>query len=62
MRKLDRTSLVSGLVLIIVGTVFLLDREGSLNIHFDTLWPLLAGAGGAILLTAGLDDHRRDRG
>ena len=58
MRTLDRTSLVSGIVLIIVGTVFLLDRTGTLNLHFDALWPLLAGAGGAILLVAGLDDRR----
>jgi uncharacterized membrane protein YdcZ (DUF606 family) len=57
----DRTSLVSGLVLIVIGTLFLLDRTGGLNIHFDTLWPLLAGALGAMLLTAGLDDRHRKR-
>lgn len=58
MSNLDRTSLVAGVVLIILGVLFLLDRAGTLNIHFDVLWPLLTGAAGAILLTAGLDARR----
>ncbi len=58
MRALDRVSLVAGLVLVAVGIVCLLDRTGSLNLSFDALWPLLTGAAGAILLTAGLDDRR----
>jgi hypothetical protein len=58
MRALDRTSLVAGVVLVVLGTVFLLDRTGSFDVSFDALWPLLTGAAGAILLAAGLDDRR----
>ncbi|MCW3000197.1 MAG: hypothetical protein JWN65_3746 [Solirubrobacterales bacterium] len=59
MRRLDRTSLVAGLVLILLGILFLLDRTDTLDLRFGALWPLLTGATGAILLTAGLDDRRR---
>ncbi|MCW3016765.1 MAG: hypothetical protein JWO02_3857 [Solirubrobacterales bacterium] len=59
MSRLDRTSLVAGLALIVLGVLFLLDRTGTLDVRFGALWPLLTGAAGAILLTAGLDDRRR---
>ncbi len=57
MSRFDRTSLVGGLVLVVLGVVFLLDRTGTLDLRFTALWPLLTGAAGAILLTAGLDDR-----
>jgi hypothetical protein len=59
MSRVDRTSLVAGLVLIALGVLFLLDRTETLDLRFAALWPLLTGAAGAILLTAGLDDRRR---
>jgi hypothetical protein len=59
---LDLTSLVGGVVLVAIGVVLLLDRiDAGLNLRFDGLWPLLAGAVGAILLAAGMDDRRRGR-
>jgi hypothetical protein len=58
---LDLTSLVGGIVLMIVGVLILLDRTGDIDLRFDGLWPLLAGATGAVLLAAGLDDRRRGR-
>ncbi|MCW2957600.1 MAG: hypothetical protein JWP18_403 [Solirubrobacterales bacterium] len=61
MSRVDRTSLVAGLVLVVLGVVFLLDRTGSLDLRFGGLWPLLTAAAGAILLAAGLDDRRRHR-
>jgi uncharacterized membrane protein YdcZ (DUF606 family) len=59
---LDLTSLVGGVVLVAIGVVLLLDRvDAGLNLRFAGLWPLLAGAVGAILLAAGMDDRRRGR-
>lgn len=58
MSRLDRTSLVAGLLLVLVGTLFLLDRTGALDLRFAALGPILTGVAGAILLTAGLDDRR----
>jgi len=57
--RIDRTSLIAGLILIALGVVFLLDRTGTLDLHFNALWPLLTGAAGAMLLAAGLEDRRR---
>lgn len=58
MSRLDRTSLVAGLLLVAVGVLFLLDRTGTLDLRFAALAPILTGVAGAILLTAGLDDRR----
>jgi hypothetical protein len=59
--EVDLTSLAGGIVLMILGIVILLDRTGDISLGFDGLWPLLAGAAGAVLLAAGLDDRRRGR-
>lgn len=60
MGDLDRTSLTGGIVLVALGLIFLLDRTGALDLRFGGLWPLLAGAVGAVLLAAGMDDRHRD--
>ena len=60
MRRLDRTSLVAGVVTTLAGLVLLLDRLDVLNLRFDYALPLLIGAVGAILLVAGLDGPRDD--
>ena len=54
MRKFDWTSLAAGLVLMGLGTLFLLDRVDAVDLRFGYLWPALLAALGAILLTAGL--------
>lgn len=59
--RLDLASLVAGLALIAIGLFLLLDRTGALDVRFGALWPMLAGAVGAILLAAGMDDRRRGR-
>lgn len=59
MSRLDRSSLVAGLVFVLVGVVLLLDRLEVLDVDFGGLWPLLAGAAGAILLADGIADRRR---
>jgi hypothetical protein len=53
-RKFDWTSLAAGLVLMGLGTLFLLDRVDAVDLRFGYLWPALLAALGAILLTAGL--------
>ena len=58
MRKFDWTSLAAGLVLMGLGTLFLLDRVDAVDLRFGYLWPALLAALGAVLLTAGLS--RRD--
>ena len=58
MRRLDRTSLVAGLVIVISGIVLLLDQLDSIHLRFGYGAPLLIAAVGAILLTAGLEGPR----
>ena len=58
MRRLDRTSLVAGVVIAVTGIVLLLDRLHAIDLHFGYAGPLLLAAVGAILLTAGLEGPR----
>ena len=58
MRRLDRTSLVAGVVTVIAGLVLLLDRLDAIDVRFGYALPLLLAAVGAILLTAGLEGPR----
>jgi hypothetical protein len=58
-RRLDRTSLVAGLVTTVAGAVLLLDRLGTIDVRFGYGLPLLLGAVGAIMLAAGLEGPRR---
>jgi len=57
-RRVDGPSLVTGLVLIGLGGLFLLDRLEALDLRFGYLWPALLAGLGAILLASGL---RRER-
>ena len=59
--RLDRTSLVAGLVTTLVGVVLLLDRLEVLDLDFGYGLPLLIAAVGAILLAAGLEGSRERR-
>lgn len=58
MRRLDRTSLVAGVVVVISGIVLLLDQVDAIDLRFGYALPLLIAAIGAILLTAGLEGPR----
>jgi hypothetical protein len=60
-RRLDRTSLVAGVVIVIAGIVLLLDRIDAIDLRFGYGLPLLIATVGAILLAAGLEGPR-DRG
>jgi len=50
----DRLSLTAGLVLVVFGTLLLLDSTGTLQISFAAMAPIAFGAVGAILLASGL--------
>ena len=60
MRRVDRTSLVAGVVTIASGILLLLDQLDAINLRFGYAAPLLIGAIGAILLTAGLEGPPRN--
>ena len=53
-RRPEPLSLVAGLALVAFGIVLLLDRTGTLELHFDTMAPMAFAVVGAILLTSGL--------
>lgn len=56
-RRLDPGALAAGLVVILLGTLLLLDRVEVLDLGFGWLFPLLAAAAGASLLAMGLADR-----
>jgi hypothetical protein len=57
-RRLDRTSLVAGMVIVIAGLILLLDRLDAFDLRFGYGLPLLIATVGAILLAAGLEGPR----
>jgi hypothetical protein len=57
-RRLDRTSLVAGLVVTATGLALLLDRLDTIDVRFGYGLPLLIAGVGAILLVAGLEGPR----
>jgi hypothetical protein len=54
-RRLDRTSLVAGLVTIGLGVLLLADRLEAIDLGFGYAAPAVLAALGAILLAAGLE-------
>ena len=59
MRRVDRTTLVAGLVTTVAGLLLLLDRLDVIDLDLGYGLPLLIAALGAILLTAGLEGPRK---
>ena len=57
--RLDLVSLGSGLGLIAVGGLLLLDQAGSLELTIGLAGALMAGLIGMILLLSGLNDDER---
>lgn len=57
----DGVSLTAGIVLVVLGTILLLDRSGTLDLTFGAMAPIALGALGAILLASGLSRGRRER-
>lgn len=54
MSRPDLAALVSGLAVVVLGAVLLLDRAGTLSLDFGTLGPLVFTVLGVILLVTGL--------
>jgi hypothetical protein len=54
----DLATLISGLSVLALGTVLLLDQVGQLNLDFGSLAPLILCVVGLVLLVGGL--ARRD--
>lgn len=59
-RKRDRGSLIGGIVLIVLGLLFLADRF--LDVRFSDFWPLILVAIGAAMLWRSRDDGRPQGG
>jgi hypothetical protein len=57
-KRVDRTSLVAGLVITLTSVLLLLDRVEVLDVRIGYGLPLLIAALGAILLVAGLEGPR----
>jgi hypothetical protein len=55
----DPASLVSGLIVVVLGTVLLLDQAGVVDLALDYMAPLVLAALGGILLACGLAGPRR---
>jgi len=53
-------SLVSGLALLVLGILLVLDAQGTLDLGFAYVGPALLGVVGATLLASGLSSRRRD--
>ena len=59
-RRPNTASLVSGLALLALGILLVLDAQGTLDLGFAYVGPALLGVVGATLLASGLSSRRRD--
>lgn len=57
----DAVSLTAGIALVVLGTILLLDRTGTLHLTFGSMAPVALAAVGVILLASGLSRDRRER-
>jgi hypothetical protein len=56
------TVLLTGIALLALGVLLVLDADGTIDLRFAYMAPVLVGALGAILLAGGLASRRRGRG
>jgi hypothetical protein len=54
MTRPDLATLITGLSILALGTVLLLDQAGELNLDFGSLAPLVLAVVGIVLLVGGL--------
>jgi uncharacterized membrane protein HdeD (DUF308 family) len=59
-RRPNIASLVSGLALLALGILLVLDAQGTLDLGFAYVGPALLAIVGATLLASGLSSRRRD--
>ncbi|HEY3865178.1 MAG TPA: hypothetical protein VGL54_03730 [Solirubrobacteraceae bacterium] len=56
------TVLLTGLAVLVLGVLLVLDADGTINLRFAYMAPVLVGALGAILLAGGMVGRGRSRG
>ena len=59
-RRPNIASLVSGLALLVLGILLVLDAQGTLDLGFAYVGPALLGTVGVTLLASGLSSRQRD--
>jgi len=59
-RRPNIASLVSGLALLVLGILLVLDAQGTLDLGFAYVGPALLGVVGVTLLASGLSSRQRD--
>jgi|tagenome__1003787_1003787.scaffolds.fasta_scaffold16286445_2 hypothetical protein len=57
----DPGSFVSGVIVIALGLLLLLDRTGVIDLRFDYWWPAALAALGGVLLACGIAGPPHDR-
>jgi hypothetical protein len=62
MRSPNVTVLLTGVAVFALGVLFVLDADGTIDLRFAYMAPVLVGALGAILLASGLVGRGRGRG
>jgi preprotein translocase subunit SecF len=55
------TVLLTGIALLALGVLLVLDADGAIDLRFAYMVPVLVGTLGAILLAGGLASRRRGR-
>jgi hypothetical protein len=61
-RSPNVTALMTGIALVVLGVLLVLDAGGGIDLRFAYTVPVLVGALGAILLAGGLASRGRGRG
>jgi hypothetical protein len=62
MRSPDITVLLTGVAVFALGVLLVLDADGTIDLRFAYMAPMLVGALGAIMLASGLVGRGRARG
>ena len=62
MRSPNVTVLLTGVAVFALGVLLVLDADGTIDLRFAYMAPVLVGALGVILLASGLVGHGRGRG
>jgi hypothetical protein len=62
MRSPNITVLLTGIAVFALGVLLVLDADGTIDLRFAYMAPVLVGALGAILLVSGLLGRGRGRG
>jgi hypothetical protein len=57
--RLDITSLVAGIATVLIGTLILLQEDGTIDLEAGWLLSALAAATGVVLVASGLGARRR---